>query len=432
MRMVVVLAAEPRAGAVLTAAGVLRAVMIVVTDDRVLTDAVVANAALTAVPIVAALGAHTSLGTPVLAAEQAIAAVELVVVIAAKGSGFYQATVVADVFAAIGLRNAFMAAAAGVAEQTQERMAGAIVTADLTVRAVGIAAALRIGALAGFVTNCTPRAVTILAAFGAGAGFAVDAAHQPHAALELRIVAGTRLRNANVHTLTQRHAFVIAAFLALAACAMAGTAITEFAGTAIRIVFTFRGLADAEAIGADVAAAVAVAIAAATVRFLGQPRVEAAWRAGNRIGVGIAMLLAVAIDTGFAVVAIVVVAALRNGALAVDALTTAALVAGAAAARRRAIAVVAGWAVLLAGRNALVADACVASVAVTVGAAGQVDALVPFALLTGTTIAIGATLQIDALVPLADLAGPAVAVGAAGQIDADAAFARLTGATIRA
>jgi len=103
---------------------------------------------------------------------------------------------------------------------------------------------------------------------------------------------------------------VSATFFALAAGPVTGAAITEFARPTIPIVCTFRGFADAEAVGADVAAAVAVAVAvavaitASAVWLLGQARMEAAWRAGDRVGIGIAMLrLALAIDAGFTGVA---------------------------------------------------------------------------------------------------------------------------------
>jgi len=97
---------------------------------------------------------------------------------------------------------------------------------------------------------------------------------------------------------------VSATFFALAAGPVTGAAITEFARPTIPIVCTFRGFADAEAVGADVAAAVAVAITASAVWLLGQARMEAAWRAGDRVGIGIAMLrLALAIDAGFTGVA---------------------------------------------------------------------------------------------------------------------------------
>jgi len=356
-----------------------------------------------------------------------------------------------------------VAAAAGVAKQAEERMAGAIPTADLAVRAVGIGAALRISALAGFVTDCAPRAVAILAAFGAGAGLAVDAAHQPLAALELRIGAGLGLGNAQVSALAQRDAVIGAAFLALAAFAMAGTAITEFAGPAIVIVFAFRrwGTANTNAIDAVVGAARAIARAAgpfqSTVIAREAPlgaKIRAGWLLDIDAIDPIETHLehALAIDAGFAVVAVLIAAAFRHGALAIDALATAALVAGAAATRPLAVTVVAGRAILFTRGNALVADACVTWVAVGIGAAGQIDALVTLALLTGSTIAvstagqidaliaftfltgtavaIGATGQIDALVALADLTGTAVTVGTARQIDAQAAFTRLTGATI--
>jgi hypothetical protein len=143
VRMVVV-AAVPRARAIVTAAGVLRALPVVVADRRVLADAFVAVAVLAAVPVVAALGADAALGIPVLAADEPVAAVDLMAVVAA-GAGNLETAVVAEVLAALIFRHAFVSAAAGVSKETQQRMAGAIVTADFAVRAILMAAAFIFG-----------------------------------------------------------------------------------------------------------------------------------------------------------------------------------------------------------------------------------------------------------------------------------------------
>ena len=139
--MVVVIAAVPRARAILTAAGVLRAVTVVMTDRRVLADAFVAIAILAAVPIIAALGADAALGIPVLAADEPVAAVELLVAVT-TGAGDLESAELAEVLAALIFWHALVSTTAGVSKQAQERMAGAIVTANFAVVAVGVTAAL--------------------------------------------------------------------------------------------------------------------------------------------------------------------------------------------------------------------------------------------------------------------------------------------------
>lgn len=75
MRMV---AAFAGARSVLAAAGALRAVLIVVAlFVRPVTPALVAPGALRAVPVVAAFGTDRTLGVPVLAADESVAAVVL-------------------------------------------------------------------------------------------------------------------------------------------------------------------------------------------------------------------------------------------------------------------------------------------------------------------------------------------------------------------
>jgi hypothetical protein len=145
---------------------VLRAVFVLVADRRVLADAFVAVAILAAVPVVAALGADASLRIPVLAADEPVATVDLVAAIA-TGAGNLETAVVAEVLAALIVGHAFVSTAAGVSKETQQRMAGAVVTADFAVWAIGIAAAHRIGALTDFITNRATEAVVIGAALGA-------------------------------------------------------------------------------------------------------------------------------------------------------------------------------------------------------------------------------------------------------------------------
>jgi hypothetical protein len=142
MRVMVVIAAVPRARTVIAAAGVIRAVLVLVADRRVLADAVVAGAVLAAVPVVAALSADTAARSP--AADQTIAAVELLVVVA-TGAGNFETAIVAEVLAALIFRHALVSTTAGVSKQAQERVAGAIVTADFAGRAILMAAAFIFG-----------------------------------------------------------------------------------------------------------------------------------------------------------------------------------------------------------------------------------------------------------------------------------------------
>lgn len=179
MRMVVVFAAVPRARAIVTAAGVLRALPVVVADRRVLADAFMAVAALAAVPVIAALGAGASLRIPVLAADETVAAVDLRAAVAAGGGDFEHAAVVAKVSAAIGQR-----------------------CADTRIADLAVAA------------------VAIVAAVGAVAAVTRSAAQHLVAAAQLLIGADARRRNAIAGA--NRDAFVVTAFLALAAFAEAG------------------------------------------------------------------------------------------------------------------------------------------------------------------------------------------------------------------
>jgi hypothetical protein len=99
MRMVMV-AAEPPARSVLTAAGVVRALPVMMADDRILADSMVADTALAAVPVGAALRADAALGTPVLTTQEPVAAIELVAVLTVSGHGEHPA-ILADVLAAL-------------------------------------------------------------------------------------------------------------------------------------------------------------------------------------------------------------------------------------------------------------------------------------------------------------------------------------------
>jgi hypothetical protein len=171
-----VMAALAGAGAVLAAAGALRAVLIVVAEVREFTPALVTPGALRAVPIVAALGANRVLGVPVLAADEPVAAVELLTAI--PGAGNLQQTAgIADFPAAFIDRNACMAVAAGFVEVTEERMAHVVLTADLATVAILVLTAFRCGAPALFAdgARACDVAVFVIAALGAVRAFSAFA-----------------------------------------------------------------------------------------------------------------------------------------------------------------------------------------------------------------------------------------------------------------
>jgi hypothetical protein len=102
MRVMVVIAAVPRARTVIAAAGVLRAAFVVDTQEGILADTLVAGAILAAIPIIAALGAGVSLGIPVLTADEPVATIELGTAVATGRGNFQETTVVSHVLAAIG------------------------------------------------------------------------------------------------------------------------------------------------------------------------------------------------------------------------------------------------------------------------------------------------------------------------------------------
>src|SRR5215207_1431621 len=129
MRMVAALAG---AGAVLAAAGALRAVLIVVAlFVWPVAPALMADGALRAIPVVAALGADRTLGVPVLAADEAVAAVELDSI-----GGFEQTAEVARSLAAVAFGDAFIDAA-NLTDEAGDLQASAF-EAEIAVRAVGI------------------------------------------------------------------------------------------------------------------------------------------------------------------------------------------------------------------------------------------------------------------------------------------------------
>jgi hypothetical protein len=131
-----VMAALAGAGAVLAAAGALRAVLIVVAEVREFAPALVAPGALRAIPVVAALGANRTLDIPVLAADEPVATVELDSI----GRGdFEQTAEVARTLAAFIDRNAFVDAA-DLADGAEVLDAGAF-RAEVAGRAIAVIAA---------------------------------------------------------------------------------------------------------------------------------------------------------------------------------------------------------------------------------------------------------------------------------------------------
>jgi hypothetical protein len=192
--MVVVIAAVPRARPVMAAAGVLRAAFVVDAEHRIHTNPVFAGPTGIAILIDAALGAD--IVRLAVAADESVAAIDLRRGVSPsdseKSAGF------AHALAAIGHRGA------------DTRIA------DLAIAAVAVRAAL-----------------------GAVTGLADDAAHWPNAAVQLRIGTGLQLRDAKVRALTQRYAFVVAAFLTLVALAEAGPFGASGAGAAVGIFAAF-------------------------------------------------------------------------------------------------------------------------------------------------------------------------------------------------
>jgi hypothetical protein len=214
MRMV---AAFARAGAVLAAAGALGAVLVVLTGMRVFAFAFVALAAMRTVGIDAAFGANTRSVIEVVAANQAVAAIELLAVVdrddPANGT-FRLATSVAIVDA--------MAVATGLA------LAAFPVTDAFG--AVG-----------------TRSAVVVTAAFGAGGAVFVFAADQPGAA-DSEFVTGIRLAKRAVVTRSLAagadiHTFPLATFLALAAFALADAPGAGTARSAVIVSTAFGAVA---------------------------------------------------------------------------------------------------------------------------------------------------------------------------------------------
>jgi hypothetical protein len=190
VRMVMlVIATMPRARSVIAAAGVLRAPLVVDAEDRIHADPVLAGSTGIAIFIDAALGTHVV--RLAIAADESIAAIELR---DSAGVGYLEEpTGLPGALAAIGHRGA-----------------------DTRIADLAIAA------------------IAIRATFSAVAGVAGNAA-LPNAAIQCQIGAGLCGGNAEMRALTQRHACIVAAFLALAALPEAGAVVTELAGATVLV-----------------------------------------------------------------------------------------------------------------------------------------------------------------------------------------------------
>jgi hypothetical protein len=174
----------------MAAAGVLRTALVIDAEDRIHADPVLAGSTGIAIFIDAALGTH--IVRKAIAADQPVATFELRCAI--------------DV---------------GHLEKAAGRT-GALATIGHRGTNTGIA-------------DFAIAAVAVRATFSAVTGLTGDAAHWPNAAVELRTSTGLHLRDAKVHALTQRHACIVAAFLALAALPEAGAVVTELAGATVLV-----------------------------------------------------------------------------------------------------------------------------------------------------------------------------------------------------
>lgn len=267
MRMGVV-AAVPRARAIMATAGVLWALPIVMADGRIDTDPVFAGSAMIAIVIAAALGAD--IGRLAVAADEPVAAIGLW---AGVSQGDHTAGF-PDAPAAVVFRDAFVSATAGLTERADERLAGAIVTADIALRAIRIAAALGIRALSDVVADRATEAVVIGTALGAirafiavttaeltlgavgndGAhvGDAVDARAEGRrirdAVTDVTALATGNPGTAAADPIIQVDAHAAFAFLAGCAGADAGAAVADVAPFAVGVIAALR----ADAAGAAV------------------------------------------------------------------------------------------------------------------------------------------------------------------------------------
>lgn len=237
MRMMI--AALAGAGTVLAAAGAMRAVLVMVTVGGIFAPAFVAPAALVAVPIVAALGTDRTLGVPVLAADETVAAVVSPDIVSRT-----YATEVARTLAAFVFGDALVPAAADFALGAADLHTGTSLTAYGALRAVSV-----VPAPLAFVVDAVPIAALVI--------FAAATSHPGVARLRFRTVfeSGRTFRAHAVRAVSIAAVTVVAAAAGHWAVALASFravlgelyAFTAFAGLAIA---TVTGAAARSAIGA--------------------------------------------------------------------------------------------------------------------------------------------------------------------------------------
>jgi hypothetical protein len=277
MMVMVVVAAVPRARAIIAAAGVLRAALVVDAEEGILADTLVAGSTLIAIPVVAALSAGASLRIPVLTADEPVAAIELVAAVATGSADCQETAEVSHALAALIFRDALMSAAAGFAEQTEERMTSAILPADLAIGAILIATALGIGALADLVADRTAETVMVGAALGAiGPFFSLTAAGL--AVRAFRHVGAGVLAALDTRAEVRRRADAIAIGAALAALdpgAIAADAVVQIGAESAFAFLTVGAGADARATIANLARAAGVDARTAIARLAGAAGADA-------------------------------------------------------------------------------------------------------------------------------------------------------------
>jgi hypothetical protein len=226
----VVMAALLGAGAVLAAAGALRAVLVMIASLWVLTPATPAVGALRAVPVIAALGAVAPAVS--LAADQAVAAVELQ---AAAGGGYLQEPA------------GFSSATAAGADLDTDIVAALLALAAFAIagalRAVGAATAIVIGAarLAGAIDADLVTALRVGAALALAFGVAVLTVRAEVVAWRAAMAVGADLFAALFvgAAFADHSAVALLRFRAVLSIGDAGAALAGFARTAVRGVAAF-------------------------------------------------------------------------------------------------------------------------------------------------------------------------------------------------
>jgi hypothetical protein len=251
VRMMVVMAALLGAGAVLAAAGALRAVLVMIASLWVLTPATPAVGALRAVPVIAALGAVAPAVS--LAADQAVAAVELQ---AAAGGGYLQEPA------------GFSSATAAGADLDTDIVAALLALAAFAIagalRAVGAATAIVIGAarLAGAIDADLVTALRVGAALALAFGVAVLTVRAEVVAWRAAMAVGADLFAALFvgAAFADHSAVALLRFRAVLSIGNAGAALAGFAWAAVRVVLAAFWIA---ALSFDTGTATAFVVVAA-------------------------------------------------------------------------------------------------------------------------------------------------------------------------